>query len=277
MRKKNFSLSVDPKYYTEEYFLSWGNYSDFLKSQGTKIDKEYKRVIDISQIKPGMKILDLGCGRGEILVRFARLGAIVEGVDFAEAAIKLSQESILNQHKKIRDRISLKQTDFKNLNLPKNCYDRIFLMQVIEHLRSWEIDFLLPKIKKSLKDSGFLIIYTYPNRLAFYGFSLYKLWHYLIYRKPPKEKIKDDYYDPIMHINEQTPFLLKRILKKHRFGYQVWSEGGWFVEMLEQGAKSSRTKKIIIALLRLWPFRPFFLIDIYALAWRKKCKGKKEF
>jgi 2-polyprenyl-3-methyl-5-hydroxy-6-metoxy-1,4-benzoquinol methylase len=267
-RKNNLYPAVDSKHYSKKYFLSWGNYQDFINNNQAVINKEYARKIEIAQIKPGMRVLDLGCGRGELLVLLARLGTIVEGVDYAEAAIKLSQKVVMNQPKKIRERISLKQADLKKISSSKNCYDRIFLMEVIEHLRPWEIDLLLPKIKKALKSSGFLVIYTYPNRLAHYGFFVYKLCHYLRYRRPPKEKIKNDYYDPIIHINEQTIIALRKTLKKNQFNYRVLLEKGWFFEMLEQGAKKSWIRKRLINILRLWPFRLFFFIDIYALAWK---------
>ena len=39
-----------------------------------------------------MKILDLGCGRGELLVHLAQQGALIWGMDYAEEALNLTQE-----------------------------------------------------------------------------------------------------------------------------------------------------------------------------------------
>jgi hypothetical protein len=70
-----------------------------------------------------------------------------------------------------------------------------------------------------------------------------------------------------MHINEQTTFSIKKILKKHGFRYHVWIEGGW-----EIGEKSTRLQKMLIEITKLWPFKPFWFNDIYALAWKKMIK-----
>lgn len=279
--KKNFSKrtrdklpAVDSKYYTEKYFLYWGNYQDFLKSEGTTLEHFpiYKRIVQLAHIKPKMKVLDLGCGRGELVIYTARMGADVEGIDYAGAAIKMAKKSAATQSKEVQSRIKIRKIDVKKLNPPENYYDRIFLVDLIEHLRPWEVDFLLPKIKRALKKSGSIVIHTYPNRLAFYGFCLYRIYYYIAYGKPNKDKFRDDCYDPIVHINEQTTFSLKKILKKHGFEYRVWLERGWFFTILELGSKKSWMKKITVKIIKNWPFRPFFFSNILAVAWRKNAK-----
>jgi hypothetical protein len=202
----------------------------------------------------------------------AHLGAFVEGVDYSDEAIKFSKTSIKTQSKNVRDRIKLKQVDVKNLDLPQNYYDWILAIELFEHLRPWEIDLVLPKIKNALKNSGYLLIHTSPNRLAFYGFCLYRLWHYLIYGRSTKIKIRDNYYDKIIHINEQTPFLLKKTLKKHNFCYRVWLETSYGFVISGPDGKSSWIKKIIIKIIKFWPFKLFFFNNIYAIAWSKNAK-----
>jgi cyclopropane fatty-acyl-phospholipid synthase-like methyltransferase len=46
-----------------------------------------------AEVKPGMQVLDVGCGRGEILRHVTKLGAHAFGVDYAEVAVKLSREA----------------------------------------------------------------------------------------------------------------------------------------------------------------------------------------
>jgi SAM-dependent methyltransferase len=45
----------------------------------------------------GRRVLDLGCGTGVDLVRFARGKARVVGVDLAESAIRLAQQNVAHQ------------------------------------------------------------------------------------------------------------------------------------------------------------------------------------
>lgn len=274
--KKNFLAPVDSKHYTKDYFSNWGNYPNFLKSKGTSLEYSpiYKKIVEVTQIKPKMKVLDLGCGRGELLVGLARFGAQVEGIDYSKIAIELAKKSILTQPKKIRDKIDLKQKDIKNLDLPKNYYDRILAIDLIEHLRPWEVNLLLSKIRPALKDSGQLVIHTFPNRwVANYGFYLYKIWHHLARRKPPVENNRGSKYDSVVHVNEQTPHSLKKYLRKHRFLFRIWLEEGNFYLMLKSfNAKKSRLKKIIIEALGLWPLKLLFFNEIYAIAWKNKKK-----
>ena len=45
----------------------------------------------------GQQVLEVGCGAGTDLVRFAKGGAIVHGVDLAESAIELAQANFAQQ------------------------------------------------------------------------------------------------------------------------------------------------------------------------------------
>ena len=41
-----------------------------------------------------MRVLDAGCGRGEVLLACAARGAEVAGADYAEAAVELTRETL---------------------------------------------------------------------------------------------------------------------------------------------------------------------------------------
>src|SRR5205823_13450154 len=51
------------------------------------------RLIDFSGYR-GRRVLDVGCGAGTDLVRFAKGGAIVTGIDIAPSAIELAKKNI---------------------------------------------------------------------------------------------------------------------------------------------------------------------------------------
>lgn len=52
-------------------------------------------LIDLMRVEPGTSVVDIGCGRGELLVRMAeRYGAEVVGVDRSEAALALARAEL---------------------------------------------------------------------------------------------------------------------------------------------------------------------------------------
>jgi SAM-dependent methyltransferase len=56
------------------------------------IDRSVAWIVDKIQLKPGMAILDLGCGPGLYSQRLAKAGMKVTGVDFSEASVSYAKE-----------------------------------------------------------------------------------------------------------------------------------------------------------------------------------------
>src|SRR5688500_16859502 len=83
--------SLPPDLYTEDYFLrACEGYEEFSESQGERLSRRLSAAFAIAAVQPGMKVLDVGCGRGEILRHCARLGADAYGIDYAPVAIEMS-------------------------------------------------------------------------------------------------------------------------------------------------------------------------------------------
>src|SRR4051794_1078596 len=54
--------------YTEEYFLTaCEGYDEFTTTEGEQLSRRLSAAFKLAEITPGMTILDVGCGRGEIL------------------------------------------------------------------------------------------------------------------------------------------------------------------------------------------------------------------
>jgi len=81
--------------YDKDYFLTaCEGHEEFLKSQGELLSRRLSEAFAVASVEPGMRVLDVGCGRGEILRHCARLGADAYGIDYAEVAVDLSQDLI---------------------------------------------------------------------------------------------------------------------------------------------------------------------------------------
>src|SRR5450432_2646134 len=79
--------------YTEKYFLTaCEGYNEFIASEGEHLSRRLDAAFALATVKPGMKVLDIGCGRGEILRHCAQLGADAFGIDYAVVAVQLSQD-----------------------------------------------------------------------------------------------------------------------------------------------------------------------------------------
>lgn len=242
MDKKVLSRSkVPPEAYTREYFLrmSYGG-SEFERTLGTTLLSRYKISFDLAAILPGMKVLDVGCGRGEIVLHSALAGAEAVGIDHSKEAINLAKKAITRQPSEIQARIQLFQGDVCHLPFSSQSFDRVFFLDVIEHLTPQQADLSLAEIYRVLKKDGRLVLHTTPNRFfTQYGYPYWsRPWVIILgfiagkkTKKPPKYLNKG--YDEIVHVNEQDFFRLRNVLRKHGFSYKM----NLCVEPLRENAK----------------------------------------
>lgn len=97
-------------------------------------------------IKPGSKVLDIGCGAGEFLESLQSLQVLqAEGIDFEERAVKLGRAKGLTVH----------HGTFLEFEKTPGYYDAIFMNNYLEHTLN-PID-ELKKAKRMLKPGGHLI------------------------------------------------------------------------------------------------------------------------
>ena len=82
---KPSSGTVPSTLYNEQYFLHvCEGYQEYLSSEGEYLSQRLAEALAVAGIAPGMAVLDVGCGRGEMLRRTTRLGARAFGIDYAQ-------------------------------------------------------------------------------------------------------------------------------------------------------------------------------------------------
>jgi ubiquinone/menaquinone biosynthesis C-methylase UbiE len=77
----------------------------------------------------GRRVLEVGCGAGTDLVRFAQGGAIVTGVDLSTAAIALACENFKQQGLEA----DLREADGEHLPFPDNTFDLVYAHGVVQY------------------------------------------------------------------------------------------------------------------------------------------------
>lgn len=130
------------------------------KSKSNYPIKLCKYLIDKYNIKIGSKILDIGCGNGQITKSFQDLGMEVHGIDFSEESL-----NILDKKKFRKVNLSIKPYPFEN-----ETFDFIFCKSVIEHLV--DPDILIDESYRLLKPNGIFICMT-PSWKHTYKESFY--------------------------------------------------------------------------------------------------------
>jgi len=107
----------------------------------------------------GKRVLDVGCGAGTDLVRFARGGAIVSGVDVAESAIELAGQNFTQQGLEA----DLRVADGEQLPYPDNTFDLVFAHGVVQYTAHPAA--LVRECRRVLKPGGEAMFQVY-NRIS---------------------------------------------------------------------------------------------------------------
>jgi SAM-dependent methyltransferase len=116
------------------------------------------RVVDFSGYR-GKKLLEIGCGVGLDLARFAQGGALVTGVDLAEVAIKLAKKNFV--FKKVTG--DLQVMNGERLEFADQSFDVVYAHGVLQYTA--DIRTMLREIRRVLKPEGEAILMVY-NRYS---------------------------------------------------------------------------------------------------------------
>lgn len=259
--------SLPSTLYTEEYFLtSCEGYDLFIESEGVHLSRRLDSAFEIAEIKPGMRVLDVGCGRGEIVRHCIKLGIESYGMDYAEVACRMTREIVSAETadpKAADAKAGVLRADAKKLPFPSNYFDRVLLFDVVEHLFPWELHQALLEISRVLTPDGRVVIHTAPNRwYDQYAYPWVRRFRILTGKGAayPKDPRAITPANQDVHVNEQDIRSMAKTLKAAGFKSQVWLDS----------PPQSRTENIVMAGLRrlafdVPPFRWFFERELFAV------------
>jgi ubiquinone/menaquinone biosynthesis C-methylase UbiE/NAD-dependent dihydropyrimidine dehydrogenase PreA subunit len=142
---------------------------------GGHAEKIRKQIVS-TYVKPGMEILDIGCGTGALLIKAAKAGANTTGLDISKGMLAVAQKRIANNA--MQGRITLHNAGVVEIDslFEENSFDLIVSTLVFSELYYEERALALHQIKKILKPDGtFVIAVEVPPRGA-----LKKIIHFLV-------------------------------------------------------------------------------------------------
>jgi 2-polyprenyl-3-methyl-5-hydroxy-6-metoxy-1,4-benzoquinol methylase len=274
---------VDPKAKTavnhSEYDANWikSAWSDsgekFIENAGGIIRPRIKRALDIAQLAPGMHILDVGCGRGEVVFYCARMGCRATGVDYSKDVVSIATKALQEMKLHVSSRIAFHLGDINEIEMEPESFDRVFLLDIVEHLYDWQLSPLYKTLYRLLKPNGYLVIHTLPNRWVFTFYAFIRFFLPWLEEDPRGE------FEKRIHVNEQTCVSLRKLLDECGFYCNVRMEQGllaqaeWYKDEVF-GDRRDRfyrllrnpVVKLAVNIVSVTPLRLLLLNDIYAIA-----------
>lgn len=257
--------SLPPDLYTKDYFLhACEGYEEFSETQGERLSRRLSAAFALAKVAPGMTVLDVGCGRGEILRHCARLGADAYGFDYAPVALDLASK-LVEGEKEAPGKTGVAQADAKYLPYPSNRFDRALMFDVVEHLYPWELDLCLAEVRRVLKPGGLFIVHTAPNvwydRYAYPVVRAVRVLAGQGAKYPKNPRLLNVAANADVHVNEQSQFSLASVLRKAGFTHvKAW---------LDSPPQNRRENAVFAAarvVLFKWPpFRYFFEREVFAI------------
>jgi 2-polyprenyl-3-methyl-5-hydroxy-6-metoxy-1,4-benzoquinol methylase len=231
---------VDPAVYTEHYYTtSCDGHEDFTRAGGRRVGPRFRKALALAGDLRGARVLDAGCGRGELVVQAALRGAQAWGIDYAEAAVEIASDAIA--HAGISTRAHVQRGDLMALEFADGSFDVAFMMDVVEHLYPDELTQALGELRRVLRPGGRLVVHTSPNTLLqdvvyphytrrvhaialklseITGFRDRLFTEFML---PSKREFPRGKYECETHVNEQSAPKLRQQLEA----------GGWRVARIE--------------------------------------------
>ena len=96
-----------------------------------------RRVVQLAQIKPDNRALDLCCGTGDLALALAQNGASTTGLDFSQPMLDVAARRQRNLESQILD-LSYIQGDAQQVPFPDCSFDIITVGYGLRNLTSWE-------------------------------------------------------------------------------------------------------------------------------------------
>ncbi|MDB5799572.1 MAG: SAM-dependent methyltransferase [Rhodocyclales bacterium] len=117
-------------------------------------EKVARAMVEQYGIKPGDKILDVGCGKGFLLYDFTKVvpGLELHGIDISEYAIANSKEEI-------RDRLQVGNATA--LPFPDDYFDFVFSITTLHNLHCYDLDKALREVERVGKKNKYICVESY--------------------------------------------------------------------------------------------------------------------
>jgi cyclopropane fatty-acyl-phospholipid synthase-like methyltransferase len=153
---------------------------DYMSKQAS--NSRHKRVIQALRGfmgKPGLSVLDLGCGIGVSSEAMARMGAEVVAVDISDQLIKYASDNHWHPN------VQFLNADVTKLRLGRK-YDIITIIDLLEHIRPEDLSDFFEVLQE----------HSHEETIIYLNIPHYKFLSYVLENHPMSLQIIDEIYTP---------------------------------------------------------------------------------
>ncbi len=219
----------------------WKNAKNLDEAQEAKLDLVCRKL----KLKPGMKVLDIGCGWGSFL-KFAseKYGIEGVGVTVSENQVKLGRELCKGLPIKIL---------YKDYRDVKEKFDIIVSLGMFEHVGVKYYETFMKKVKELLKSDGLFLLHTIGTHTVGNGSDAWV----------------DKYIFPggvLPSITQLSKSFQKRFIMEdwHNFGYDYsLTLTAWFKNFEEHWVELKKTGKYNDRFYRMWKYYLLFFAGVF--------------
>jgi 2-polyprenyl-3-methyl-5-hydroxy-6-metoxy-1,4-benzoquinol methylase len=106
----------------------------------------------LDRVRPGMNVLELGCGPGWLTLAMAQRGAVAHGLDISDAALRIAQSYYESVQHEVSGRAAYEVADLNTVDLPSEHYDVVAAKGTLHHLVN--LDQVIERVHTALKPGG---------------------------------------------------------------------------------------------------------------------------
>lgn len=140
--------------YTCAYFSDWSH--DLAKAQFDKLDMTCRKL----RLKPGERLLDIGCGWGALICHAARhYGVHAHGVTLSQEQYDYALQRI--EREGLTDKVSIALTDYRDVT---GKFDKISSIGMYEHIGVSAIPEYMSKVRSLLTSDGLFLNHGITRR-----------------------------------------------------------------------------------------------------------------